>query len=283
MNLADTGIRAVNLLKRTVDHGRYHVARMRFEPPDTEGEHRRIVNGLKQEGACISSLERLGVGNWRELLAEARQIFKEMPANHPNTSDPKSYVIHETPGDLLRHEAIVRFGLEEPILNIIEAYLNLPCAYRGATARRDLANSQVAETRLWHRDDEDRQICKIILYVEDVDENGGGFEYIARSAMPSDFRHYRRVDAMEMAETVPAERWTRVSGTAGTLIFGDTCSIWHRGSLPVSGDRFTIFFGYNSRAPRNPQYCASMVPTELRTSLSATLNERQRRTLLAST
>ncbi|MSP50821.1 MAG: hypothetical protein EXQ91_00255 [Alphaproteobacteria bacterium] len=284
MRIAALVPRIAGRVNRLVSDTRYHVNRAYFTArrAAATGEAARILTTLETDGACASTLERLGVGLWRELLAESRTLFAELPPHHPTPADAKSYVIHESPADLLRHPTIVRWGLEEPLLNIVEAYLGLPCAYRGATARRDLADGRIVETRLWHRDDEDRRICKIILYVEDVDENGGGFEYIPRSAMPERFRPFRRVEENEMEANVPRERWARVAGPAGTVIFGDTCAIWHRGSLPVSSDRFTVFFAYNSRQPRHPQYCTSVVPTALKQRLLTEINDRQRITLLAA-
>jgi hypothetical protein len=35
----------------------------------------------------------------------------------------------------------------------------------------------------------------------------------------------------------------------------NTCSVYHRGGIVLTEDRKTLFFCYNSKTPRSPQYC----------------------------
>jgi hypothetical protein len=39
------------------------------------------------------------------------------------------------------------------------------------------------------------------------------------------------------------------------VVFSDTCSVYHRGTIAHSEDRRALFFCYNSRAPRSPEHC----------------------------
>ena len=103
-----------------------------------------------------------------------------------------------------------------------------------------------------------------------------------KTKLPKEFKRYRRVDDDEMMQNVPKADWVKCFGPAGTVVIGDTCSIWHRGSVPVTRERHAIFYGYNSTRPRHPQYCGSMIPPNLKETMLPALDARQRAALLAA-
>jgi hypothetical protein len=133
----------------------------------------------------------------------------------------------------------------------------MPVDYRGLTVRRDIAGGEQLETRLWHRDYEDFKIVKIIIYLNDVDRGGGAYEFIPRSHLPI----WRigplggRVSDPAMSKFVPESSWYNCNGPRGTVVFSDTCSVYHRGAIAHSEDRRSLFYCYNSSSPRSPQYC----------------------------
>ncbi|MCA1993414.1 MAG: 2OG-Fe(II) oxygenase, partial [Coleofasciculus sp. S288] len=168
-------------------------------------------------------------------------------------------------------------------LNSIENYLGLPPAYHGSHFRRDLANEVQLKSRKWHIDREDRQVVKIIVYLNDVSEDGGPFQYIPKSltaiAVRSLAYKYGYVHDKPVEMVIPPSEWKSCTGTAGTVIFADTGSIFHRGKKPVESDRFAIFFDYTSRQPKHPYYCNSPLLREDLLILAKTLSERQRKCL----
>jgi hypothetical protein len=159
------------------------------------------------------------------------------------------------------HPALIEWGLTERIIAIVESYIGLPVSYRGVQARIDLADGAQVETRLWHRDGEDRRIVKFIVYASDVPPGEGGFEYIPKPVSPAAesvrLTNYRVLDS-DMASLVPRDRWRACTGPAGTVVVTDTCSVWHRGGVPGERDRLTLFYAYNSRHPLAPQHCTPL-------------------------
>jgi len=288
---ADTGFpvfgslagRVEGKLRRMAFDRRYLRDRRRYAQsiPKLGPMEQEVVGALDRDGAYLTNLEDLGVPDVPVFLSRARALFAEMAAVQDAGVGSKSYVVHGRPSMLANYHDLLLQGLDDTWLNIVEGYLGLPPAFRGMTARRDLADGQVVETRMWHLDDEDKRIVKFIVYVEDVDETGGGFEYVPKTSLPPGFERYRRVDDAEMLENVPRDKWVRCAGPAGTVIIGDTCSIWHHGTLPEKHERRTLFFGYNSTRPRHPQYCDSMIPRDQKEKLSASLSARQRAALMA--
>ena len=68
--------------------------------------------------------------------------------------------------------------VEKRLLNIIENYIGLTVAFQGVHLRKDLPNQNQFGTLLWHKNSEDRKMVKVIIYLTDVEEEHGPFEYI---------------------------------------------------------------------------------------------------------
>jgi hypothetical protein len=169
--------------------------------------------------------------------------------------------------------------LNERFLAIAENYIGTPVAYRGVLARLDMPDGTVRETRIWHLDQEDSRILKIVVYISDVDDDGGPFEYIPASFdQPFHLVHggKKRVDDEEaFDDAVPQDRRRAVVGPRGTVGFVDTCRILHRGRLPLTGTRKSLFFAYNSLWPMRPSYCGPMFLVDDFKSQGAALTARQ--------
>jgi len=96
------------------------------------------------------------------------------------------------------HSAVFRRSLYTIV--IVENYMGLPIAFQGIHFRRDFANKSPVTTEFWHQDLENRRILKVIIYLSDVSEEHGLFEYIPKprvSPLLSWLSHYkiRRADS----------------------------------------------------------------------------------------
>jgi hypothetical protein len=240
---------------RSVSYGAQRLAHRPFLPP-LDAAASTIVARLESEGTVVTSLAELGMP---ELLASARRFFAEMP--RIQREGRKSYMLAAPPRLVEAHPDLIDWGLDERIMALVENYLGLPVSYRGVQARIDLADGTQVETRLWHRDGEDRRILKFIVYAADVPPGEGGFEFIAKPDAPPErsvrLTNQRVLDA-DMARLVPVERWRPCTGLAGTVVVTDTCSVWHRGGVPGGRDRMTLFYAYNSRRPLAPEHCTPL-------------------------
>ena len=99
----------------------------------------------------------------------------------------------------------------------------------------------------------------MIVYLKDTDERGGPFECIPKGLLPNRHRlpwdRSRRVIDQDMEKVVPSHKWVSCTGTRGTLVFVDTCSVYHRGKAPEGSDRLAAFYCYNSRTPKIIECC----------------------------
>lgn len=95
---------------------------------------------------------------------------------------------------------------------------------------------------LWHYDNNPDEVVKIIVYLTDVDDKSGPFEYALKANGAPDFRHTTRsgynhwkkppnnsrIPEGEIGKTI------RVSGEAGTLVVFNN-NIVHRANVPSPG------------------------------------------------
>jgi hypothetical protein len=126
----------------------------------------------------------------------------------------------------------------------------------GASLRRDLASQDATGTRRWHVDPNDRRYPKIMVYLDDVTEENGPFQYIP-STFKSElvcFNGRKSVSDEEMASRVKPEHWRSVCGKSGTVIIFDSANVFHRGAVTFS-ERYSLFFSYSSKRPRRSDLC----------------------------
>src|SRR5579871_3778291 len=138
---------------------------------------------------------------------------------------------------------IYLLGLHESILALAEAYLGRPAAYHGAVLRHSLLDGAARGTRLWHKDGEDNHVLRVVIYLNDVDSEGGPFEYISRRNKVS-YRDFPRIESeitdQRMNEVVPRSSWKQITGAAGTVVLCDTARTFHHESFQKSRERAVI-------------------------------------------
>lgn len=242
----------------------YHQALESHKPylPTMSVSDYRIIQALQTEGVFVASLDALGIDFSAKMFNDAQQILPELAQILPDNSS--EFVIHATNEQIMNHSSIFMWGLEAQLLKLVENYLGLPVAYHGAYFRRDLNNLVERKSRCWHIDREDRRMFKIIIYLNDVDEEGGPFEYIPvdLSVELSRRLHYKYdyIRNQRMQTFISPSNYKTCTGVAGTVIIADTGKIFHRGRIPLQRDRFAVFYDYTSRYPQYPFYCKSSLP-----------------------
>jgi len=232
--------------------------RRRAQRPSLPRLHERdrpLVESLLRDGACVTSLDALDVPGTDRMLAAADRLFALTEGRAPVKG---GYCAPATTVEIEAQPDLIRWGLDERLLAIVANYVGLRVTYRGLTVRRDLKGGDMLETRLWHRDSEDKRIVKIIVYCNDVDRGGGAFEYVPRPAGPPTWRAATpvgRLSDAQMSDLVSPDSWRVCSGPRGTVVIADTCSVYHRGQIAEAEDRLALFFCYNSSAPLDPASC----------------------------
>ncbi|MEM9164629.1 MAG: hypothetical protein AAGC54_16380, partial [Cyanobacteria bacterium P01_F01_bin.4] len=218
---------------------------------------RQIIRDLKREGVSMKSLQTIDIKGVEGFLSSVKKASLHLPVAATVTpAAERSAASHGVGVDadmLLQYPDIFLWGLQEKWLTLIEHYFQQPIAYLGCMLRRDIPNQRQTGIRFWHRDGEDYRVLKILIYLNDVDELGGPFEYIPRKVSPS-YRSFRRQSSLirdqQMARVVDRDLWKKCTGPEGTILIADTVSIFHHATIPQR-DRLALTFAYTSAKPKN--------------------------------
>ncbi|MBW4643067.1 MAG: 2OG-Fe(II) oxygenase [Goleter apudmare HA4340-LM2] len=255
---------------------RQHVANL----PVLSSADMNLVETIRSEGVVITSLTALGIPSSHQTFQAAKDLMPKIPPSI--TGNKHEFVVHASSQEIMVYPEIFLWGIESRLINIVETYVELPVAYHGAYFRRDIANQVEQKSRLWHIDKEDKKVLKVIVYLHDVNEDSGPFQYIPQSwtaklAHSLKYRH-GYIQDKTMQEVVSPSQYQSCLGAAGTVVLAATGSIFHRGKLPVASDRFALFFDYTSTRQQSSHHTSSLPKDDL-LSLSKNLSEQQRKCL----
>lgn len=261
---ARTALRVANTTPfRRLLEAKYHAAVERHRPnlPALSGIDQQIVAGLHDAGVFITSLEALAIPGSSEIVERADAMANAFAAEaHRRVRAGTDFNV-VPPESLLTAPEIFRWGLNDRLLDIAEAYLELPAGYDGVSINYTVADGREVSTRKWHRDWEDRRMLKIAIYLNDVDERGGPFQMISRSdATQDDSSGYRyELASDDELGRMLGERFrdsiVSCEGAKGTVVFTDTAGYFHRGKPAIDRDRKALFYSYFARTPRHPFFC----------------------------
>lgn len=200
-----------------------------------------LCQELRTNGVAQRHLDYFGAP-YEAMLAAADRLCAELaaqPVDGPHFRD--------VPDDerLLAEPEPYLFTLSEPLLDLAERYMGLPVRYFGVSVKREIANGELVGTRYLHKDPEDENVLKIIVYLNDVDAGTGPFQCLNA---PDSARVGKARDA-ELERIVPPSQWVTCLGPRLTANVCDTARCLHRASPPTTTDRYSITFSYASERP----------------------------------
>ena len=116
------------------------------------------------------------------------------------------------------------------------------------------AGERISSQR-WHRDYNDKHLLKVFLYLVDVDENMGPFQFVAGSQPGGPYadawgwqplgQNYPTEEELEAR--IPASAVQTFTGPAGTMLFCNTAG-FHRGGFSTTEPRVLATATYSSPA-----------------------------------
>jgi hypothetical protein len=246
-------------------------ARRRFthDPPELDAVQQGILERLGEEGYAVLPFSELVPGDaWSELEAEAARFVAETETELARESEGGGSGLRRRPGkefvvrkyaydvQLGLEDAWLRLGLNRRLLDVANTYLGMwaKLEYVDVWYTPPVTDEDRRSSQRWHRDFNDRHLLKAFLYLVDVDEETGPFEYVPRTAPGSELDHlwpwrplgdnYPPDD--ELAVKI-ADRAVSFIAPKGTLIFCNT-SGFHRGGFARSKPRVLATVTYSSPA-----------------------------------
>ena len=245
-------------------------ARRRFsqEPPALDATQQGVLDRLRQDGYATIPLEELAPGVWAELEANAAHfvaVTEEGLAREAAGGESelrrragKEFVVRKYAYgvSLGLDDPWLRLGINRRLLDVANAYLEMwsKLEYVDVWYTPPVGGGERRSSQRWHRDFNDRHLLKAFVYLVDVDEETGPFEYVPRSAPGGELdslwpwrplgENYPPQD--ELAERV-ADRAVTFTGPKGTIIFCNT-SGFHRGGFATARPRVLATFTWDSPA-----------------------------------
>lgn len=101
------------------------------------------------------------------------------------------------------------------------------------------------DTQFWHCDPGSYRVLKALIYLNDVDEDGGPFEIIQGSHIKK-FDHWdiqTRHDHTKMQEIYDQNLFKKCLANSGDVIFADATA-FHRGNVPVNKNRLILILNF---------------------------------------
>jgi hypothetical protein len=238
--------------------------------PALDETQQRILARLREDGYATLPLRELvdDTSVWSELEADAAQFVSATEAGLAREQEGDASELRRRPGKefvVRKYSSGVQLGLDDPwlrlginprLFDIANAYLEMwskleyvDVWYTPPADAGDRRSSQ-----RWHRDFNDRHLLKAFLYLVDVDEETGPFEYVPRSAPGGELdklwpwrplgENYPPED--ELAERIDGRAVT-FTAPMGALIFCNT-SGFHRGGFATAKPRVLATFTWDSAA-----------------------------------
>ena len=229
-----------------------------------------VLERLREEGYASLPLSELAPdrGVWQDLEADAARFVAETEAGLANEREGGESGLRRRAGkeflvrkyswgvELGFDDPWVRLGTNPRLLDLANAYLEMwskleyvDVWYTPPAGADDRRSSQ-----RWHRDFNDRHLLKAFIYLVDVDEKTGPFEYVPRSApggeldrlwpwkplgdnYPPEDEFAKQLDGRSVTFTAPK----------GTIIFCNT-SGFHRGGFATGKPRALATLTWDSPA-----------------------------------
>ena len=221
----------------------------------------RIVSDLRRDGIAVARMDELFPG--ADMLAQFRQYTQERIA----AAERKTYKsflknLWDAVPAVDLDNPFVPMALSDGVLGAVNEYMGMFSYFFYLTLNVTTpvpAGSDAVFSQRWHGDPEDKKMCKVFLYVNDVAEGSGPFIYVSGTQWGGRWRHLFReqpphgfLPPSEPIDTlIPPSDIKRYTGRAGTIIFCDT-SGYHRGGYATEQERIMLTLGYCSAASAYP-------------------------------
>jgi len=236
--------------------------------PDLGSAGKRVVADLKNDGIALAHIDEfLPETALTELQDRYELQLKLFQMAHPNPGGGKGKTVfldtlrkgHKFRNDDVLSDILV--GRE--ISGIGAHYMGMVPRFVGASVWHNRVvppESARLFSQRWHRDYNDQLIMKIFIYLNDVDEGTGPFEYLKGSHKFGRFGNtanvigddgYREYPGDDVVNGILAEAGDdarlKCMGRAGTMVFADTFGL-HRGGYCSAKARNMIMGTYSTDA-----------------------------------
>jgi hypothetical protein len=266
--LETRGIRATYELHDRVLSNRSSRKSFAEQPPQLDETQQRIVSEVEAEGyTTLPFTELFPDGDlWREIEAQRDRFVQETEAGLAAGGDGvrvregKEFVVrlHSYGVEVDGGDPWFRAVSSRRMLDIANAYLRMWSKLEYLDVWYSVpqaADAQRVSSQRWHRDYNDKHLLKAFLYLVDVDEAMGPFQYVPGSQPGGPYgedwgwkplgQNYPTEEELE--SRIPTSAIRAFTAPKGTLIFCNTAG-FHRGGFSTTDPRVLATVTYSSPA-----------------------------------
>ncbi len=228
---------------------------------DLSSVQKRIIADLRRDGIAVAHMDELFPHT--DMMARL-QAYTAQRIAEAETKTHKSFLknLWDAVPVVDANNPFIPLALSDVILATVNAYMRMFSYFFYLTLNVTTPvseGSEAVQSQRWHGDPEDKKMCKVFLYLTDVDEGSGPFIYVSGTQHGGRWRHLfreqpprgflppdRPID--QIVQDCDIKHYT---GKAGTIIFCDT-SGYHRGGYATTHERIMLTMGYCSGASAYP-------------------------------
>jgi Phytanoyl-CoA dioxygenase (PhyH) len=262
------GVRATYQLHDTVLSNRASRRRFSHERPELDDSQQSILEALREDGYALTTFAELFRDDdaWEAVEAQGARFAAETEAGLAGDREAlrvragKEFVVR-----LLSYGVDV--GVDDPWFRACASHrmLDLANSYLGLWSKLEYVDlwysvpqheeADRVSSQRWHRDFNDKHLLKAFLYLVDVDEGTGPFQYVPGSAPGGRYADnwpWRPLGENyppenELEERLPEDAFRTFTGAKGTLLFCNTAG-FHRGGFATAKPRVLATVTYSSPA-----------------------------------
>jgi ectoine hydroxylase-related dioxygenase (phytanoyl-CoA dioxygenase family) len=262
------GIRATYRLHDHVLSNRKSRALFEGDRPQLDEVQRRILAEVEASGYAVVPFGELIAddGHWAELEAMRDRFVAETEADLAKGGENvrvragKEFVVrlHSYEAKLSLDDPWFRAAASHRLLDIANAYLEMWSKLEYVDVWYSVpqpADAERISSQRWHRDYNDQHLLKVFLYLVDVDERMGPFQYVPGSQPGGPYSdawpwaplgdNYPTEEELEAL--IPSSSIRAFTAPKGTLIFCNTAG-FHRGGFSTTSPRVLATATYSSPA-----------------------------------
>jgi hypothetical protein len=242
-------------------------------PASLTGIEKQVVRDVREHGyGLVEFSDLFSVEDWRRLNAQAEAFVEETESRIEELRERKgkNFLVRKydygRENPLAPDDPWLRLCLSPTLLGLANRVLGMWSKLEYVDLWYSIPVAPEAERRAsqaWHRDFEDSHLLKVFLYLRDVDERSGPFEFVSGSQIGGPLAHIEpwqptgiavseRGAALEELEKrvmteVPQSRVRTFTGLKGTMVFCNTTGL-HRGGYAEQHPRVLATAAYTSPA-----------------------------------
>jgi hypothetical protein len=266
--LEKKGVRATYTLHDRVLSNRSSRRLFEQDRPELDDVQRRLLEELERDGYALTTFQELFPGEepWGSVEAQAERFISDTAAGL--AGDGEGLRVREGKEFVVRlHSYEAELGPDDPWFGVCASrrMLDLANSYLGLWSKLEYVDlwysvpqpeeADRVSSQRWHRDFNDKHLLKAFLYLVDVDEDTGPFQYVPGSAPGGRYEDAWPWEPLgknyppeeELESRLPEDAARIFTGPKGTLLFCNTAG-FHRGGFATAKPRVLATVTYSSPA-----------------------------------